>query len=145
MAHARQQIRDAIVTALTGIAGVALIEASRVRTLAPAQLPAIIVRTPSEDSERDDKDGDQQRLLTAEISVFERDGETTDDALDELCVAIETRMYADATLGGLAFDLTLTATEFRFTGEEAERSGGWAVLTFAIVYHTAKGAPETAL
>lgn len=137
MPHAREQLRAAVVTTLTGLTTTgARVTASRVYPHDDAALPSLVVYTPGESlMEGDIPTGDplELRALTLNIEGRAKAAAGIDDTLDDISAEVETAMYADQTLGGLAKTLELKSVATTFTGE-SDQPVGLIELVFEIVY-----------
>jgi len=134
MPHAREQIRDAVVSAITGLdttgANVYALRVNPFRTL-----PALNVLTLDEEM-RDDMGamGDEQiRELRLRIEGRERDPSIPDDELDTIADEVEEAILNDATLDSLAFDLTLESTSFEYSRDGSNPTGKVEMI-FAFLY-----------
>lgn len=131
MAHAREQIRDAVVSALGSIVGVNLTE----NRVTPYQtLPSINVLTEREDNRFDlGSMGDIQirelRLVT-EIRV---EDSTPDDDLDDYADEVFDALVTDSTLVGLVMDIEKTQASWEHSNDGSVPIGKLE-LTFAILY-----------
>ena len=138
--HPRQQIRDAIVTAVTGLTTTGSnVFNSRIYRLSEDQLPAILVWTLNEDSDRETNgdDGFLMRSLNVmvEIMAHPSDTQTAQDELDDIALEIETALGADRDLGGLTTDLFLSETRSNYTDEGEVLLGGMS-MTWTAEYLT---------
>ena len=113
MAHARQQIRDAIVAALSGAA----MTAYSSRAYSVPSTPSVNVTTGSEDAEIDTiGTGDQLRTLTIMVDLMVAAATDVDDAADAQAVTIEKTILGDSA--------TLALVKWiEYRGIEAELSG----------------------
>ena len=144
MAHPRQDIRDAIVTACTGLPDVGdNIYNSRVYRISPSRLPSIVVWTRTERSEPDTmKNTDLlKRELDVIVDVFVKPGDNTEDDLDDIAVEVEKAIGADRTLGGFALDTYLERSHIEFEGE-GEKVLGVLSMTWRTMYYTYIDDPE---
>lgn len=136
MSHARQQIRDAVVTALTG-AG--LISYSS-RAYSSDDLPSVNVTTPSESVEISTP-GKQERLLTLTVSLMAEAASDVDDATDAQSVIIEKTILTDSSLLALVKYIDLDGMESELSGE-----GDKPIIvmehTFSALYRTSESDPE---
>lgn len=146
--HARQQIRDAVVTALTGldITGSNVFK-TRVHRFEEETLPALSVYTLQEDSERETMGTRaQSRTVSIAVDIAVQQNTTPDDTLDDIAADVEAAMVAAWTgasgIWGSIRNLTLTSTVVRMTGEGEQPTFGM-ILTYACNYSTLEGAPET--
>ena len=138
--HPRQQIRDAIVTAVTGLTITTdNVFNSRVYRLSDSQLPALIVFTEDESSDRETNgvDGLLMRTLNimVEVSAHESAGKSIEDTLDDIALEVETALGADRDLGGLTTDLFLSGTASKFD-PEGEQPFGTLEMTWTAEYYT---------
>lgn len=145
--HLRRQIREAIATAVTGLATTAArVYQSRVYPLQNAELPGLLVYTESEVSER--RTAPAPGLMERRVRVVVR-GVTKavadlDDTLDQICKEVEVALAMPcAALAGIAKSITLLATELELAGE-GEKPTGQAALTYEVVYLAAENAPDVA-
>ena len=135
----RKQIRAKIKTILlnTTSAG-ANVYSGRTTPLWQAELPAILIYTREEPSERLDRGG-EKLLRNCQVAIEARvrlpADSSLDDTLDDLAQEIEDKIEADETLGGLALHSTLLNTEIDVTAE-GERELGAIRLTYAMAYTT---------
>ncbi len=143
MAHVRAQIRDAIVTAVTGLG--ATVKATRKFPTNAAELPRIHVYSMSERIDDAPSNlGTQGRVLSVMIEVVATGAETTlDDTIDDFCVSIENALES-SKLSGLALNTALTTTEIDVDSTGKEPIGA-ARLTFEVIYRTIRGTPQTAV
>ena len=142
MSHARETIRDAVVTAVTGltITG-AKVYPSRVFPLADENLPGLLVYTSNEDI--DEEEGKlaklQFRNQTVIIEGYDKLSAGLDDQLDDIAEDVEAAMFG---AGFSTIDLLSTETDIE---DGLEQPVGKITLTFLVQYITAEGAPGTAL
>lgn len=144
MPHHRKALRDAVVTALTGLASTgARVYPTRTYPVDAAALPALCVYTLSEASEVHNMGAARSllRVLDLAVEAVAQVNDTLDDTLDQICLEVETAIGADPTLGGKCYDCSLAATKIAVRGE-AEKETGSAVLSFALRYRTRAGDPS---
>ena len=138
--HARHQIRDAVVTLVTGLTTTGSnVWASRVYPMDDDNLPGLIVRTMDEPIAPGGSLGYRiRRMLSLEIEARVKAEETAaplDEQLDTICAEVEAALGGSITLGGLAQSCALTRTRFAHAGS-MERPVGIAVMTWMIAYYT---------
>lgn len=138
MSHLRQQIRDRIKTTLTGLTSTGTrVTDSRVYPIESDGTPAIVIYTKSEDSQPLDMGTVSTRIidrnLTVAVEVYVKATSDFDNVLDTCCKEIETAIYADPTLNGLAKDCYLESTEIDFNSE-GEAPVAYATLSFLTNY-----------
>jgi len=149
MPHARKQIRDAAVTALTGLTTTgARVYPSRAVPVQEDRLPALLVYTREETSGVDTIGGagsrGLQRICSLRVEGICQSIADLDDQADDIAAEVETALAADPSLGGLAKDLQLTQTEIGFTDEGGQPIAGVRMI-FAVQYRTRERAPSTAI
>lgn len=142
MSHARETIRDAVVTAVTGLTTTGTrVYPSRVYPFDDDNLPGLLVFTSYE--EIDEEEGKlaqlQFRNQTVIVEGYDKLSAGLDDKLDDIAEEVETAMFA---VGFNTIDLLSTETDFE---DGIEQPVGKITLTFRLQYLTAEGAPGTAL
>lgn len=146
MSHVRKQIREAVVSAVTGLTttGSNVFEA-RIFNFNPSNLPALIVSTPSETSFPNSFPTPRpiERDLEVLIVGYARENSNLEDKLDLIAKEVETALASDLTLGGLCKDLSLSSTKSELTGE-GQKPLGIIQLVFNCRYMTKENAPQTA-
>lgn len=146
--HLRRQIREAIVTALTGLTTTgARVFASRVYPLEAADLPGLLITTLSELSGPIDMGEPRtlERSVTLEVAAIAKSTADLDDVLDQICKEVEVALAMPVTaLAGIAKSITLTATDIEVMGS-GEQPFGRARLSYTVDYYAAENAPDVAL
>ena len=148
MAHVRQQIRSAAITALTGLASTGdNVHGVRGHAIGQGNLPALIIRTPAESRGYSNIGADPALLRQVSLTVLAlaTGGDSLDDDLDQIAVEVEAALAADVTLGGVCNHLVLVATEFDPPDGRGETISNALELTFQVEYQTARSDPETSL
>lgn len=147
MAHVRKTIREYFGSQLTGLTttGANVFE-SRVYPMQSAKLPALLIYTTSESSEESSfsKNRIMDRTVNVQVEGFVRTIANFDDTLDLIAEEVEVALLDDPTLGGLAINTVLTATEATYSGD-SEQPVGTIILTFEVHYRTETGVPGTAI
>ena len=118
MAHARKQIRDAIVAKLTGLTTTgSKVYASRVWPMGSDKLPGLIVYTVKEAAEITTMGAvrNSYRQLEVAIDIYAK-GSGVDDTVDQIAQEIKTALNTDQTLGGLTKDLMLESINIKLNG-----------------------------
>jgi hypothetical protein len=144
--HVRAQIRDAVAKLLTGapLAGTR-VYASRRFPLAAENLPALLVYTLAEDAAIETMSPPRftSRDLDLVIEGVAQENKDLDAVLDQLAVAIETRLgdafeNPNSSLGQLVRNGVLQRTEVGFRpAQNADEAGtGHIVLTWRVNYRT---------
>ena len=147
MAHVRKNIRDSVVTAVTGLTTTGTnVYRTRVYPLASGKLPGLAVYTSSESSINETVTIPRTKSRTLELVVegYVSGTANLDNTLDTIAVEVEEALVADVTRGGLAKDTQLISTETELIGE-GEKVAGLIRLTFEIMYSTRENDVETAV
>ena len=148
MSHARQQIRDAVAAAVTGLATTgSSVHKTRMFKFEDDDLPALGVYTLSEDIERDTmKSSRQRRMLRVAVQIAVKQVSAVDDAIDDIAVeveeALETAHAGRSGVWGKILDFALDSATITMSGDGDTRALGM-VLAYTAVYRTVEGAPET--
>lgn len=146
MPHAREAIRDAVVTTCTGLATTgAKVYPSRVYPSGDTHLPGLSIYTGSEALDEDTQvmGGKQFRNLEVVIEARAKLASGLDDKLDDICAEVETAMFADLTLGVGVKDIDYGGTEIELEGEDSDRPVGVARMTFVVFYRIDVTDPTT--
>lgn len=149
MAHVRQQIVEAVVSALTGLSttGANVFPQRRYPT-GDGQWPCLLVYRGREVSTPDEI-GRPPREMAHGFEVLVEivaAGAAADDTIDDACVEIEKAVAADVTLGGLARDAFVSGFEpAPLLADQARQQTSGARLTLNISYRTTDTDPETAV
>lgn len=135
MTHARTEIRNAVVTLLTGLPTTAdRVHAGRTRPLGAAHQPTLLVYTVNEQSERP-MEGNPASLGRALVLVVEgRVSQATvpDDLLDTIASEVEEKLR-DAEDALNVFDIVLQSTAIE-VNSEGDRHKGEINLVYVIRY-----------
>jgi len=140
MAHARTQIRDAVVTALTGLATTGSnVFASRPesRPLPQTSLPCLLIYTRDESVDYVSEGAglrEQERRLSLMVQGVTSANAALDDALDQIALEVEAAMSTSGMLSGLAQNIALQATSMSFDGD-GDHPVGRAELQYEILYY----------
>ena len=145
--HVRMQIRNQVVTQLTGLTTTAArVFDSRVYPLEDANLPALLIYTKSETSEPIEigTNRTSERLLSLNIEAYVKSTTNFEDTLDTICKEGEQAIAADPTLSGKAKDCYLESTEIEFNAE-GEKPLAFCSLTFLTSYYVQEQSPDVAV
>lgn len=141
MAHARQTIRQAIATAVTGLTTTgARVYQSRLHTLRDANLPCLLVNTDEEVI--DSGLGVKTRLLSVKIRAVAKAAADLDDTLDTMAAEVETALAPGFTAGSKKLFANLTEMQVEMV-DELEKPAGVIALSFEVIYATTIAAPTT--
>lgn len=151
MPHARTQVRDAVKTALLGLATTAnRVYIGRTRPLAEKHEPLLLIYARETRSEADSRPPRKlahmlQLFVEGRISI--RASGQNDDAsqrtealLDQIELEVATAIAADATLGDLVKDILLVRSTLSAQAPGTNHEGE-VRLEFAVEYRTAETAP----
>lgn len=150
MAHARKQIRDAIVAALTGLSTTAdRVHAGRTFPLGQDHAPTLLVYAVRERSSVDAMaSGGSSAILVRDLELAIEGrvmmAGVPDDLLETIAAEVETAMMADPSLGGLTREITLLSTTIN-TQSPGQSHAGEVRLDYRVVYRTRENAPQAAV
>ncbi|MDP3322645.1 MAG: hypothetical protein Q8S71_03760 [Hydrogenophaga sp.] len=148
--HVRQQIREAIATALTGLATTGnRVFQSRITPLQDDELPALLVSTNSEkvDALSVSFNSILERELAVLVTVVAKATDNLDDALDMSIKEVEAALNATVeanTLNGLVKEIVLTDIDIEMNAD-AETPTGQALLTLKASYYTQANTPDVSI
>ena len=147
MAHLRKQIRDNVVTALTGLSTTgSRVYASRVYPMAAANLPGLCVYTKSEEVETTTitRPRTQLRTLTLSVEGFVVATSGLDNTLDAISLEVEEALAVDPSRSNLAKDTRVETIEAEYV-DEGEQPVGTIRIDVAVEYAALETDLETAL
>lgn len=141
--HVRKQIRDAVTTAVTGLAATAT-RVHKSKVFPVKTLPALAVYVGRESSEESGPmTMGSARFLERNVNIMIDAHCNNEDEAETVCKQVEVAMSSDTTFGGLAKDSYIITTEL-FYGNGDEK-GVVAVMNYRCMYHTTLTAPDVAL
>jgi hypothetical protein len=143
MAHVRKQIRDDVVTTLTGLITTGTrVFASRVYPNEAGKLPLLCVYSLNEASELIAMNGNQLlRSLEIVVEGYAKAKANLDDTLDAIAKEVEEALAVDPTRGGIAHKTVINDTEISLS-EEGEQPIGVIRMSFQVDYVTTSGDVE---
>ena len=135
MASKREDILDAIKTALAGTTGVSTrIYRSRTIPLAQrSQLPALIIEWSDDSCEQNTSLPTLDWSLNVTVTVLSS-GDVPDEQADNTIVSVHAKMMADLTLGGEAIDIQPTTVNFEAI--DGDSPIGVTAMGFLVRYRT---------
>lgn len=147
MPHVRTSIRDAIVTALTGLATTGTkVYRTRIYPLGEGKLPGLAIYTNSEANEYLTMGSARviEKKVVVSVEIYVKAATNYDSTLDQIALEVETALAADVTLSGLATDLMIQSysSEFNGDGDQPICAGRMEV---EVKYHAREGAPGTSI
>jgi hypothetical protein len=135
MASKREDILDAIKTALAGTTGVST-RIYRSRTIPLAQrseLPALIIEWSDDSAEQNTSLPTLDWSLNVTVTVLSS-GDVPDEQADNTIVSVHAKMMADLTLGGEAIDIQPTTVNFEAI--DGDSPIGVTAMGFLVRYRT---------
>lgn len=144
MPHVREQIRDAVVTACTGLATTGTrVYRERLYQLRAADLPGLRIYCGAEQVEPDRLGASHglQRDMDLMVEGLARATSDLDETLDDICAEVEAALCADITLGGKAKLLYLAAIDDPEQSDESDQPTGLVRLRFRVQYRTLNTTP----
>lgn len=144
MPHVREQIRDAVVTACTGLTTTGTrVYRERLYQLRAADLPGLRIYCGAEQVEPDRLGAihGQQRDMDLMVEGLARATSDLDETLDDIAAEVEAALAADVTLGGKAKVLYLAGIDDPEQSDEGEVPAGLVRLKFRVQYRTLNTTP----
>lgn len=145
MSHARQQIREKFESLLGALNTTGSnVTASRVYTISDASLPHISIYSASEVLDEDSAvQGNKEfRTLSVVVEARAKRNADLDDQLDTIAAEVETAIFANPKLDGLAKGTDLISTEIELD-DEAEKPTGLMTMLFIVDYRIDRTDPTT--
>lgn len=150
MAHVRTQIRNKLVSMLTGLATTTThVYADRKEVLPDSLWPALLVMNDAEQvvdraigSQAAPHARAELRTLTIKVQAAAKAVTGLDDTLDEICLEAEKAIAADIFLGGLTVDARLASTVYTLDAA-GEKPAGTADMLWEFDYWVLNTAPDT--
>lgn len=144
--HIRQQIRQAVVSTLTGLTTTGTnVFTSRVYALPQVALPALCIYTKDEATEYVSMTIPRtlQRNLNLSVEIFVAANQNSDNTIDQACAEIEQAIANDVTISGKAKDTMITSVDVDFDGD-GEVPVARATMNLLITYFNVEGDAEVA-
>jgi len=147
MAHVRKQIRDNIVTTLTGLTTTGSnVYRTRVYPIEEGKLPALLIYADSEVAQiaTITPPRTQMRVLTVRVEAFVKGVSNYDNLLDTIAEEVEEALAVDVTRNSLAKDTRVTGFEAEFSGE-GDQPVATGSFTIEVDYATLENAVDVAV
>jgi hypothetical protein len=144
MPHVREQIRDAVVTACTGLTTTGTrVYRERLYQLRAADLPGLRIYCGAEQVEPDRLGAihGQQRDMDLMVEGLARATSDLDETLDDICAEVEAALATDITLGGKAKVLYLAGIDDPEQSDDGDVPAGLVRLKFRVQYRTLNTTP----
>lgn len=144
--HMRQQIREALATALTGLTTTSTrVYENRINPLQAANLPCLVITAESEEIEYGAAGGlsrRQHRNLTLTVKGIAKASANVDDTLDTISKEVEVAVAAAGTLSGkVGGGLQLQRVSIEMDGD-GDKTVGIVSMEFNGTYYTMEGIPD---
>ena len=134
MTTKRESILAAIRTALTNTTGVGTrIYRSRVEAFSRAETPALLIEPIVDDASVETSLPTLTWRLTVRIMVIVR-GDIPDQIADPIVQSLHSKLTADLTLGGYAYDIEAVSVTFEMV--EGDQPTGVVACNYRILYRT---------
>ena len=134
MTTKRESILTAITAALAGTTGVGTrIYRSRVEAFSRAETPALLVEPVADDASVETSLPTLTWRLTVRIMVIVR-GDIPDQIADPIVQSLHSKLTADLTLGGYAYDIEAVSVTFEMV--EGDQPTGVVACNYRILYRT---------
>lgn len=141
--HLHKQIRDAIVTALTGLTTTgSRVYANRLMPLPDAMSPTLLVTLDEETATPATFHTNPilERELRLSVAAVCKATSGLDDTLDQVSKEVETALAAGITVGGRRLDFTYTGMSF--DDDQADKPVGIKRMAFTVPFTAAANAPD---
>lgn len=141
--HLHQQIRAAIVTALTGLATTGTrVYANRLQPLPDALSPTLLVTLDDETATPATFHTNPiyERELRLSVAAVAKATSGLDDTLDQISKEVETALAGGITLSGRRLDFTYTGMSF--DDEQSDKPVGIKRMNFSVPFTAAANAPD---
>lgn len=147
MSHVRKQIRDNIVTTLTGLSTTGSnVYRSRVYPLAAGKLSGLCIYTKSEEVEYQTINYPRGQYRTLEVIVegYATGTSNLDNTIDQISLEVEEALATSRTRGGLAKDTLITSVEVNYQADN-EKPVAVCTITIEVQYRTMENDVEIAV
>jgi hypothetical protein len=144
MPHVREQIRDAAVTACTGLTTTTThVYPERLYQLRATDLPGLRIYCGAEQVEPDRLGAvhGQSRDMELIVEGIARATADLDETLDDIAAEVEAALAADVTLGGKCKFLHLAGIDDPEQSDETDQPAGLVRLKFRVQYRTLNTTP----
>jgi len=144
--HAHQQIREAVVTSLTGLTSTGTrVYPNRLYPIADGDLPALRVFVDEETSQAQSIHAPylQERQLTLVVEGCAKANTALDETLDLISKEVEVALSADIVIGSIRLQAIYSGSQF--DDEISEKPVAVKRLTYALVFYVKSNAPDVLL
>lgn len=147
MSHVRKQIRDNVVTTLTGLATTgANVFRSRVYPLTASKTSGLCIFTKNETVEYQTIKIPRGQMRTLELVVegYAVATSNLDNTLDQISLEVEEALATDVTRGGLAKDTQISSIDVEYQAD-GEKPVGMVRVSVLVEYRTLENDVESAI
>lgn len=147
MAHMRKQLRDAVITACTGLTTTgSKVFNHRVYPLGSNKLPGLCIYTQDESSvyQSISPPRSVHRILNVVVESYVKATSGYDNTIDQIALEVEEAIVADVTLGGLAKDTKILGFTSEVSGD-GEQPACVGIMRIEVTYCVAENDPETSV
>ena len=147
MSHMRKQIRDNIITAVTGLTTTGTkVYNHRVYPLGANKLPGLCVYTQEESTNYLSISPPRSvtRTLSVVIEAYVKSTTGYDDTIDQIALEVEQALTADVTRGGLAKDTRILSFNSEVAGD-GEQPACVGIFQVQVIYCVAENDPENSV
>lgn len=141
--HLHKQIRDALVTALTGLATTgSRVFANRLRPMQDTDLPGLRIYLDDEDAEGLLIHSPEMydRKLTLVVEGVAKATAALDDTLDQISKEVEIALAAGLTVAGRSLEVFYTGMQI--TDEQLDKPVGVKRMSFSLTYTAMDNTPD---
>jgi len=141
--HLHKQIRDAIVTALTGLTTTgSRVYANRLMPLPDVLSPSLLITLDEESAIPLTFTANPiyERTLSLSVAAVAKATSALDDTLDQISKEVEAALAGGITLSGRRLDFTYAGMSF--DDEQSDKPVGIKRMSFNLVYSSAANAPD---
>lgn len=145
MSHIRKQLRDAVVSAVTGLTTTgSRVYTAKVYPVSQAEMPCLVVNAIEDVGQPEGLSlpGILGRQVTIEVLGMARATSALADELDAIAEEVETALGVGVTVSGTTIALDYVGANLQFSGEADQPIGTVATRFTALVY-TLSNAPGT--
>jgi hypothetical protein len=143
--HVRKQIRDAVSSAITGLATTgSRVQQSRMYVRKDTDLPCLLVET-AEERITQGAMGDLEHELTVVVRGFAKANADLDDTLDQIAAEVEIALHAAGALAGLVpGGMNPVSLSLDFD-DGMEKPCGVVVMEYRATYYSRIGQPTAVI
>ena len=146
MSHARETIRKAIVTSITGLTTTGTrVYSNYMYPYEDSTLPNLslyVAHEPEEVADDLEMGTHDLRSLPFRVSARAKANSDLDDSLDDMCAEVETAIIGNAALAAYVKTIQLVSTTIEMDNE-GEKPVGVARMEWVIIYRVNRTAPTT--